>query len=116
MALTSPRQPERQTTMKTMTSDRDMNARPPLAKSVMLILLGTALLLLVPLVAMQFSKEMNWDLYDFVVAGALLAGTGLLYELAARKLSSPRSRLIAGAVLVFALLLVWAELAVGILH
>jgi hypothetical protein len=49
------------------------------------VALATALVLLVPLVAMQFSDEVDWGLFDFAVAGALLAGTGLLFELAARK-------------------------------
>lgn len=102
--------------MNTMTSNHDMKAQPPLARRVMLIVLVTALLLLVPVVAMQFTDEVVWDRFDFVVAGALLAGTGLLYELSTRKLANPRSRVVAGAALGIALLLVWAELAIGILH
>ena len=34
-------------------------------------------LLLVPLVAMQFTREVRWGLADFIVAGALLFGAGL---------------------------------------
>jgi hypothetical protein len=41
--------------------------------------------LLLPLVAMQITDEVDWGLADFVFAGALLGGTGLLLELAARK-------------------------------
>ena len=44
-----------------------------------------ALILLIPLVAMQFTSEVNWTLSDFVFAGVLLFGTGLTYELVARK-------------------------------
>ena len=48
------------------------------------ILLAVAFILILPLVAMQFTDEVVWDLADFIVAGALLVGTGLTFELAAR--------------------------------
>ncbi len=84
-------------------------------KSIIRIVLVTVLILMVPLVAMQFTDEVNWDLFDFAIIGALLLGTGLLYELAARRVSNVKHRAIIGFVLVAALLLVWAELAVGVL-
>ena len=37
---------------------------------------------------MQITDEVDWGVADFVLAGALLGGTGLLLELAVRK---PRS-------------------------
>ena len=43
-----------------------------------------AFILLVPLVAMQFTDEVVWTLSDFVVAGVLLFGSVLVYELAGR--------------------------------
>lgn len=83
-------------------------------KSVIRIGLLTVCILLVPLVAMQFSDEVNWSLADFVIAGALLVGTGLIFEFVVRKITNPRRRLIIGSILVFAFLLIWADLAVGI--
>lgn len=44
----------------------------------------TALLLLTPLVAMQFTNEVNWTVSDFAFAGAVLVGAGIIYEFAAR--------------------------------
>ena len=82
--------------------------------SIKQILGGTALLLLVPLVAMQFTREVAWGVGDFVAAGMLIAGTGIAYVLSTRRLTTRRARLIAGGALAAALLLVWAELAVGI--
>lgn len=74
----------------------------------------TACILLIPLVAMQFTSEVVWTLGDFVVAGALLFGTGAMYVFAASRARTPRQRHMIGFVLGGLLLLVWAELAVGI--
>jgi hypothetical protein len=50
------------------------------------VALVTAFILLLPLVAMQFTDEVDWGVADFVVAGVLLGGSGLLLQrLAARK-------------------------------
>ena len=76
---------------------------------------ATILILLVPLVAMQFTREVNWSVTDFLVAGALLFGTGLAYEFIAARLAKTSHRMAAGVVLAAVLLLVWAQFAVGIL-
>ena len=73
-----------------------------------------AALLLMPLIAMQFTNEVDWTVFDFLVAGVLLFGTGLGIELALRKISNPKNRLIAVGAILLVLFLVWAELAVGI--
>jgi hypothetical protein len=78
------------------------------------ILLTVAFLLSIPLVAMQFTKEVTWGLFDFAVAGFLLLGTGLLIELVLRKVSTTRNRVAICVAILIALFLVWAELAVGI--
>lgn len=73
-----------------------------------------ALLLFIPLVAMQFTSDVQWTVFDFIVAGVLLLGTGLLCELVLRKVKKLEYRIaICGAILL-ALFLIWAELAVGI--
>ena len=78
------------------------------------ILLTVALLLLVPFLAMQFTNEVNWTLADFVVAGALLLGTGLSCELVLRKVKKTQYRIAICAAILLALALIWIELAVGI--
>lgn len=69
---------------------------------------------LAPLFAMQFTDEVNWDSFDFAVAGLLLVGSGIIYVLLASILISARSRFFLGFVLAAMLFLVWAELSVGI--
>lgn len=78
------------------------------------ILLGAGTLLLIPLIAMQFTNEVKWTGLDFIVAGILLFGTGLACELVLRKISSTSHRIVLCGVILIALLLIWAELAVGI--
>ncbi|MBX2926850.1 MAG: hypothetical protein KF852_03345 [Saprospiraceae bacterium] len=78
------------------------------------IVFTVALLLLVPLIAMQFTDEVKWTSFDFAVAGSLLLGAGLLCELTLRVVKKTEYRLALCAVILVALLVVWAELAVGI--
>lgn len=78
------------------------------------IVLTVALLLLIPLIAMQFTNEVDWKLLDFVVMGVLLLGTGLLCELVLRKVKKFEYRIAICAVILVVLFLTWAELAVGI--
>lgn len=83
-------------------------------KNVIRIAIVTALILSIPLVAMQFSDEVDWGLHDFIVIGALLFGTGMIYEFGIKKLRTTTQQMIAAAILLAVLLLIWAELAVGV--
>ena len=80
------------------------------------VLLATVAILLVPAVAMRWTDEVNWSAGDFLVGGALLAGTGIAWVLAARRVKRLPGRVLVGGLLAAGLLLVWAELAVGIFH
>ncbi len=74
----------------------------------------TLSILAVPLLAMQFSSEVNWTLGDFIVMGILLFVSGLVWEFVRSRLNTPKAKLLAGVAVLFVLLYVWAELAVGI--
>jgi Kef-type K+ transport system membrane component KefB len=82
-------------------------------KRLISILAAVPLLLLVPLIAMQFTNEVDWDAADFIIMGMLLTGTGLLCELAIRRLSKREHRLIAVGIILLAFLFTWGELATG---
>ena len=86
----------------------------PVYRSTVGIVRATAFILLVPLVAMLFTDDVVWGPLDFVLAGALLLGTGLAYQVVARRAGTTSYRLGARVALAAALLLVWASLAVGI--
>lgn len=71
-------------------------------------------LLLIPLIAMQFTNEVNWDISDFMVAAVLLLVAVFTYELISKKVKTPKYRTILSMVLLIIFLLIWAELAVGV--
>jgi hypothetical protein len=84
-------------------------------KNMIRIVIAVAFLLLVPLVAMQFTNEVVWTLTDFVVAGILLLGAGFTYELIASKSGITVYRAAAAIAVGTALFLVWVNLAVGVI-
>lgn len=73
------------------------------------------LLLLAPAIAMQITPEMNWGPRDFLAAGLLIVGAGLGIELAVRLVKSRAWMFTMIAAVVLLALLVWAELAVGLI-
>ena len=73
-----------------------------------------AVLLSIPFIAMQFTEEVNWDGFDFIVGGGLLFGTAFMIELTLRRFKSLQQRLIICGIILLILFLVWAELAVGV--
>lgn len=84
-------------------------------KRLMFILLAVPILLLIPLIAMQFSTSIDWDVSDFAIMGILLLGTGLLCELVLRKVNSLKSKILLCCAVLLIFLFIWAELAIGIL-
>ena len=74
------------------------------------VALAAAFILLIPLLTAP-----AWSLADFVLAGGLIFGTGLVFVLAARKAGNSAYRAAAGVALAAAFLLVWVTGAVGII-
>lgn len=67
-----------------------------------------------PLIAMQLTNEVNWTISDFLVMGILLFSTVFTIDFVLKKVKTMKSRLILIFAIVILLVLVWAELAVGI--
>lgn len=76
--------------------------------------IGTAAILSIPLLAMQFTTEVDWGLFDFIVIGTLLMGSSYIYEVLKRKVDKKNRAALAFAV-VAAVLVIWIHLAVGII-
>lgn len=83
-------------------------------KRIKILLLSVIIILLIPLIMMQFTNEVNWNVSDFVIMGILLSGTALTCEFILRNIKTAKHRVLLCTVVVFILLIVWAELAVGI--
>lgn len=74
-----------------------------------------AALLALPAVAMQLTEEVDWTAFDFVFAGIMIGGTGLLLELTVRSSPSWAYRGGVAVALAAAFLLIWVNGAVGII-
>lgn len=83
-------------------------------KRVIIILLITLSLLLIPLIAMQFTDEVNWTAMDFIIAGSLLVVSGLISEIVMRKIKNTNYKVGLIIAILIIVILIWIELAVGI--
>jgi hypothetical protein len=104
-----------QTIARPSNPNEAMNTSKTAYRPAVRVALATAFILLLPLVAMQITAEVDWGLADFAFAGALLGGTGLLlHELAARKAGNIAYRAAATAIGVAAIVLGEADDAPGL--
>ena len=81
----------------------------------LLVWTGAALLWLTPLAAMQFAREVNWTVTDFAVFGAMLLTAAGAFELLVRQSARPAYRTAAALAVGGGFILVWINLAVGII-
>ena len=72
-------------------------------------------LLLLPLVAMQFTDEVDWTVLDFAFAAVLIGGVGLTLEFVFRTTRNAAQRIATGLLLAASFLLIWINAAVGII-
>lgn len=77
------------------------------------VALATGIILLIPLIAMQFTTEVDWSAADFAVMGLLVFCTGSVFVLLSRKFAR-KYRFAIGAIVAVVLGYVWIELAVGV--
>jgi hypothetical protein len=64
---------------------------------------------------MQFTDEVKWDLSDFALLAVMLAAAGGTLELAVRTTGNPAYRAGALVAIAAAFMLIWVNLAVGII-
>lgn len=73
-----------------------------------------AIVLSIPLIAMQFTTEVEWTASDFLIMGALLFASAFAVDLVLKKVKTFKSRVILVFGILALLILTWAEMAVGI--
>lgn len=72
------------------------------------------LLLLLAFLGNTFVEGWNWSVSDFLIAAVLLFGTAFFVNLVIRSKKRILSKLVICFVILLVLVMVWAELAVGI--
>ena len=77
--------------------------------------LGTALILMLPLVAMQVSGDVVWTVFDFAAAAILLGGAGFVLQLAMARGQNRPYRAAAALAVATTFMLIWAIGAVGVI-
>lgn len=87
----------------------------PIIRRLIVWILLIILLLMVPLIAMLYTNEVKWSVFDFIIMGTALMIVGVSYELIARRSKKILYRIAFGIGLLGALLLFWVNGAVGII-
>ncbi len=74
---------------------------------------AAAVILVLPLIFMQFTNEVDWTFSDFVFAAIILGGIGLLFEFLIRRSDDDAYRTGVIVALATMFLLIWSNAAVG---
>jgi hypothetical protein len=101
-------------TANSSTSDTTMKNPRTVHRSTIAIALAAAFVLLAHVVGTLATDEIAWGPGDFVFAGLMFAGIGVVNELAARRADTTAYKVAIGVALAGGVFLIWSALAVGI--
>jgi len=71
-------------------------------------------LLLIPLIGMSITNEINWSPFDFIIMGSLLIFLSVGINFVSNRVKILKNRVLYIGILVMIFMLIWAELAVGV--
>ncbi len=71
-------------------------------------------LLLIPLIGMAITDEINWSLFDFIIMGSLIIFLSIGINFVSNRNKNLKNRDLYIGILVLIFTLIWAELAVGL--
>ena len=71
-------------------------------------------LLLIPLIGMAITDEINWSAFDFIIMGSLLIALSIGINLVSTRVKNLKNRFLYIGILVLIFMLICAELAVGV--
>jgi hypothetical protein len=78
------------------------------------VVFSPLLMLLLPLIGMFFSNEINWSFFDFIIMGILILSLSFSIKQVLKTTKNINYRILIIAVILILFLLIWAELAVGV--
>jgi threonine/homoserine efflux transporter RhtA len=84
-------------------------------KTALRIAVAVAIILMIPLVAMQLTDDVNRSPFDFAAAAALLFGTGMIYAVASSRTQNSRRKAAIGLGVAAVLFIGWVQFAAGII-
>lgn len=79
------------------------------------ILISITIILTIPVFGKLFTDDFQWALPDFIIGAILLYGTGIIIDFILKKIQKKSHRLALCGLILFVLLFIWAELAVGLI-
>ena len=74
-----------------------------------------SMLLLIPFLATLISDQVNWDVFDFLILGTILAALAIIYEIAINKSENTIYKVAVAIASIAMLLLFWVNGGVGII-
>jgi hypothetical protein len=83
-------------------------------KSLIKIFGIVGLILIIPLIAMQFNNGVDWSTHDFILAFILLTFLGVAIDYILREPTKYKHKVVMVIILIIISILAWIELAVGI--
>lgn len=89
-----------------------MKTKMHLKQSLIFGIIG--LIITIPLIAMQFTNEVNWSLFDFIIAFILLSVIGLTINYILQLTNRLQNKIFFCIMVLLIGLLIWTELAVGV--
>lgn len=92
-----------------------MNTSVNISKALLIVALITVIILLIPLVAMQYTTEVNWGMADFIIMGALLFSTGSAFVILNAYSTNYLYKLAMALALGSTFLMIWSNLGVGLI-
>ena len=72
-------------------------------------------LLLIPLIGMAITDEINWTVLDFISMGSLLISLIIGINFVSNRVKNLKNRFLYTGILILIFILLWVELAVGVL-
>jgi len=72
-------------------------------------------LLVIPFIGMQFTEQVKWSLFDFILMGVMLISLGFGIHLISLRTKTYKQKAFYISVSVFLFLFIWGELAIGII-